>query len=100
MAGVAQTNGARHLRLLRQQAQESIDEVVEEAEGPRLGALAVDRDGLAPQRLDNEARHNASVGVVLAGAVGAKDPSNLDLEAVLAVVRELVVRCGTARRRR
>jgi hypothetical protein len=45
---------------------------VDKAEGPRLRAVAIDRDILAFENLDNEVRHDASVVRVHARAVGIK----------------------------
>ena len=70
------------------QADEAFDQVVHVAERPRLAAVAVERDVLAPQRLDDEVRHHPAVVRVHAGAVGVEDPHHLDRELVLAVIVE------------
>ena len=62
--------------------------VVDVAERAGLAAVAVDRDRLALQGLDDEIRDHAAVVRVHARAVGVEDARDLDLELVLAPIVE------------
>ena len=66
----------------------AVEQVVDVAEGAGLHAVAVDRDVLALERLDDEIRHHAAVVGVHAWSVGVEDPRYLDAQFVLAVVVE------------
>ena len=89
LAGIAEIDRAGEVvRRVVHQAQQALDQVVDIAEGARLRAVAVDRDGLALQRLDDEVRHDAAVVGVHARAVGVEDARHLDAQLVLAVVVE------------
>ena len=70
------------------EAHQAVDQIVDVAERPRLAAVAVDRDRLARQRLDDEVGDDAAVVGVHARAVGVEDARDLDVDAVLAVVVE------------
>ena len=70
-----------------EQGQEAPDLVVDVGERPRLGAVAVDRDRLARQRLGEEVRHRPPVVGPHARAVGVEDAHDAHVEAVVAVVR-------------
>ena len=82
LTGPVKSSGVVH------QPHEALDQVVDVAERARLRAVAVDRDRLAVQRLDDEVRHHAAVVGVHARAVGVEDARDLDVELVLAVVVE------------
>ena len=66
----------------------AVDQVVDVAERAGLAAVAVDRDRLAAQRLDDEVADHPAVVGVHPRAVGVEDPHHLDAEVVLAVVVE------------
>jgi len=69
-------------------AQEAFDEIIDIAERAALLPIAVDRDRLTLQRLDDEVRHHTPVIGVHPGAIGVEDPHDLDVELVLPVVVE------------
>ena len=52
------------------------DLVVDEAQAPRLAAVAVDGQGLAPQRLHDEVGHDPAVAGRQPRAVGVEDPGD------------------------
>src|SRR5207248_4458873 len=58
------------------------------AEAAGLGAIAIDRDVLAVQRLRDEVRNHPAVIGVHAWPVGVEDPHHLDSQPVLAPVIE------------
>lgn len=70
------------------QAHEAFDQVIDVAEGARLGAVAIEGDGLVAQRLDDEVGHHTTVVGVHARTVGVEDTRHLNVYAVLAVVVE------------
>jgi len=70
------------------EAQEALDEVVDEAEGARLLAIAVDGDRLALQGLDDEIGDDAPVIGVHARPIGVEDAGDLDAQLVLAEIVE------------
>ena len=70
------------------QPHEPVDQIVDVAERAGLAALAVDRDVLAAQRLDDEVGHHAAVVRVHARAVGVEDARHLDRQLVLAAIVE------------
>jgi hypothetical protein len=70
------------------QAHEALDQIVDVAERARLRAVAVDRDVLPAQGLDDEVRDDAPVVRVHARAVGVEDADDADIDLVLAVVVE------------
>ena len=63
------------------------DEVVHEAEAPRLRAVAEDGDRLAVERLAQERRDRAAVVRAHPRAVRVEDPDDRGVHALLAVVR-------------
>ena len=85
LAGVAEVHGADDLFLLHE-ADEAVDQVVDEAEGPGLGSLAVHGEVVALEGLDDEVGDDAPVVGEHAGAVGVEDADDADIDAVLAVV--------------
>ena len=62
-------------------AQEAIDEVIDEAERPRLLAVTVDREGLAAQCLGDEVRDEAAIHGVRAGAVRVENADDAGIDA-------------------
>ena len=66
----------------------AVELVVDVAEGARLHAVAVERDVLALQRLDDEVRHHAAVVGMHARPIGVEDARHLDAQLVLAVIVE------------
>jgi hypothetical protein len=69
-------------------AQETLDEIVDVAERTGLGAVAVDREVLAPQGLYDKVRYDAAVVGMHARAVGVEDPHDANIDLVFAVVVE------------
>src|SRR5690242_14485042 len=55
---VADIDGAGDVVGRRHQADPALDEIVDIAEGARLAPIAVERDRIAPERLDDEIRHD------------------------------------------
>ena len=72
----------------RHQADEPIDQVVDVAERAGLAAVAVQRDVLAAQRLDDEVRHHAAIVRMHPRPVGVEDARHLDARLVLAEIVE------------
>jgi hypothetical protein len=70
------------------QPHRAVDEVVHVAERARLQPLAIERDGLAAERLHDEVGDHAAVVGVHARPVGVEDAQHLDAQPVLAVVVE------------
>ena len=68
------------------QAHQAIDEVADETKRAGLVAVAVQRDRLAGQRLNDEIGDHAAVGAVHAGSVGVENTRDLDFKPGLAVV--------------
>jgi hypothetical protein len=48
LVGIAEVDRAGHGVVGRHQPEQSLDQGIDEAEGPRLAAVAIDRDRLAP----------------------------------------------------
>src|SRR5690606_21305894 len=70
------------------QADHPLDQVIHVAEAAGLGAVAIDGDGFALERLDDEvADHSAIVGVH-ARSISVEDTHDLDLQLMLAPVVE------------
>ena len=69
-----------------EQAVDAVDQVGHIAEGARLRAVAVDREGIAPQRLHDEVRHHAAVVRAHARAVGIEDPDDARVDSVIAMI--------------
>ena len=86
--GLPRLTGPVELRRALHQAHEAFDQIVDVAEGARLAAVAIDRDRLALQGLDDEVRDHAPVVRMHARPVGVEDPRDLDLELVLAAIVE------------
>lgn len=86
--GVAEVDRSRKIGSFIDHSQEALDEVVDVAEAARLLAVAVDRDRLTLQRLDDEIRHHAPVVGMHSRAIGVEDAHDLDVEFVLAVIVE------------
>lgn len=72
-------------RLVGHKADETIDQVGDVAERARLGAIAIDRDVLAPECLDDEIGYDAAVVGAHARPIGVEDAGNPDVDAVLSV---------------
>src|SRR5690606_31965749 len=72
----------------RHKSHHTVEKVVDVAEGPRLAAIAIDRDRLAQQCLYDEIRHDATVLAMHARAVGVEYAHDLDRHALLAVIVE------------
>jgi hypothetical protein len=53
-----------------------------------LRSVAIERDGLAPERLENEVGHHTAIVGMHAGAIGIEDAAHFDPDPVLAVVIE------------
>ena len=70
------------------QTHKSFDQVVHIAKRAGLRAVAIEGDGLALQRLDDEVTHHAAVVGMHAWAIGVEDARDLDVHAVLAAVVE------------
>jgi len=86
LAGVAEVDRAGEVVRHVHQTHKAFDQVVHIAKRAGLRAVAVEGDGLALQRLDDEVAHHAAVIGVHARAVGVEDASDLDVHAVLAAV--------------
>jgi hypothetical protein len=78
LARVAEVDGPVTESSLSIRRRKPVDQVVDVAEGARLAAVAVDRDGLALQRLHDEVGHHAPVVRVHARPVGVEDARDLD----------------------
>ena len=87
LAGVAEVDRADEVFGHAHQAHEAFDQVVHIAKRAGLHAVAVEGDGLALQRLDDEVAHHAAV-VGAQGPLGVEDARDLDVHAVLAAVVE------------
>ena len=85
---VAEVDRPGHLVRRVHQANQAGYEVVDVAEGAGLPAVAVDRDVLVPQRLDDEVRDHPAVVGMHPGAVGVEDAGDLDPQPVLSPVVE------------
>ena len=85
---VAEIDGAGQLVGRGHEPDQSLDQVVDVAEGAGLLAVPVHRNRLMAQRLHDEVRDHAPVVRMHARAVGVEDASDLDPELVLAVVVE------------
>ena len=73
--------------LLRaRETHDAVDEIGDVAEASGLGAVAVDGEGLAVQRLHHEVGDDAAVVGLEAGAVGVEDADQMGVDAVVAVV--------------
>src|SRR5690606_22203157 len=70
------------------QPDQPLDQVVHVAEGPRLTAIAVDRQWVATQRLDDEVADHPAVVGLHARAVSVEYARDLDTHPTLAVVVE------------
>ena len=75
---IAQIDRAGEVVAGRHQTHEAIDQVIDIAEGARLPAVAVKRDLLAAQGLNDEVGHHPAVVRVHARAVGVEDARHLD----------------------
>ena len=82
--GIADVDG--EMLLGARQAQDAIDEIGDIAEAARLGAVAVDGQGLALQGLHHEVRDDAAVVGLEPGAVGVEDADEVGVDAVVAVI--------------
>jgi len=69
-------------------SQEALDQIIHIAEGADLAAVAVERDRLALQRLDDESSTPRGRRSVHARPVGVEDPHHPDAQVVLAVIVE------------
>mmetsp|Transcript_157815 Transcript_157815/g.383210 ORF Transcript_157815/g.383210 Transcript_157815/m.383210 type:complete len:351 (+) Transcript_157815:24-1076(+) len=65
---------------------EAFDLVLHEAEGPRLGAIAIDRDVLTLQRLHDEVRHDAPIIRMHARPVGVEDAGAAGVAALTVIL--------------
>jgi hypothetical protein len=88
LAGVPEVHGARDVIPCTHEPYEPLDEVVHVAEGARLRAVPVQRDGLVAQRLHDEVGYHPPIVRVHAQAVGIEDARHLDAQPVLAPVVE------------
>lgn len=88
LAGVADVDRSGKVRPRVHHEHERVDEVVDVAERPRLLAVAVDGDILAPKGLHDEVAHDAPVVRVHARAVRVEYAHDLDLDRVLPVIVE------------
>ncbi|CUX63599.1 hypothetical protein AGR5A_Lc90192 [Agrobacterium genomosp. 5 str. CFBP 6626] len=75
------------LRLGRK-SQETVNEIVDIAEGARLAAIAINGDVGTLQCLHDEVGNNASVIRAHARPIGVEDASHLDIDTVAAVIIE------------
>ena len=89
------------------ESKQAFDQIVDIAERARLGAIAVDGDRLATQRLDDKVRHDAAIVAMHPRAVCVENSRDLDAQSVLAPIVEeqrlgtpltLVVACPWAYR--
>src|SRR5262249_56513210 len=64
------------------------DQVRDIAEGPGLGAVAVDRERVPVQGLHDEVRHHASVVFLHSRPVGVEDTGDFDVQMELLVIVE------------
>lgn len=86
LVGVAKIDRPRELRACVHHPHKAFNQVIDIAKRTALLAIAVDRDRLPLQSLNDEVRHNASVVGVHAWTVGVEDPHDLDVEIVLAMI--------------
>ena len=91
---ITNVDRSNRFRLLHQ-PQEALNEVIDIAEGTRLRSVAINRDILPAQGLDDEVRDDATVIRVHAGTVSVENPHDADVHAILPVVIEKQ-RLGTA----
>ena len=70
----------------RGEAQDAVDEIGDVAEAARLGAVAVDGEGLASQGLHHEVGDDTAVVGLEPGAIGVEDADEVGVHAVVAVV--------------
>ncbi len=74
-------------QLAVQEGDKTTDLVFDEAEAPRLRAVAVDGERCAPQRLNDEIRHHPAVSWPEPRPIGVEDPGDPDVELVRRVPR-------------
>ena len=74
------------MEIRHHEAENSIDEVGDIAETPRLRAITKNRQRLAPQSLSDEGRHHATIVETHAGAVGVKNSDDVGIHPVVAMV--------------
>ena len=68
------------------ETQDAVDEIGDVTEAARLGAVAVDGEGLALQGLHHEVGDDAAVVGLEPGAVGVEDADEVGVDAVVAVI--------------
>ena len=85
---VADIDRPDHLVIGRHQPHHPLDQVVHEAERPRLAAIAVQRDRLVVQRLHDEVRHDPAVIRMHPRPIRVEDPHHLDAQIVLPAIVE------------
>jgi len=88
LARVADVHRAREVVGRVHRPDHRFDEIVDVAKAAGLPAVAIERDVLAPQGLDDEVGHDPPVVGVHARAVGVEDAHNLDAQVVLPAVVE------------
>ena len=76
--GVAEVDGAGEFGGRCHEADEALDEIIHVAKGTGLGAVAINRDGLAAEGLHDEVRNHPAILRVHAGAVGVEDAGDFD----------------------
>src|SRR3954466_244374 len=86
--GVSQIARPRHVRWALHQQLQATHQIVDETEAASLAAGAIYRDRSTPQGLHDEIRDDAPVVLEHAGTVRVEDASDLDLNAMSAVVVE------------
>lgn len=82
---VAKVHWSDNLLLLHE-AHESFDEIVDIAEGSGLGTLAVNREILSLEGLNDEVGDNATIVGKHARTVGIKNTDHADIDAVFAMI--------------
>ena len=88
LVGIAKVDRPREFGPCIHHPQKAFDEVIDIAERARLLAIAVDSDGFALQRLDDEIGDDAPVIGMHPRAIGVEDAHDLDVELVLTVIVE------------
>ncbi len=94
LAGVAEVHRADALLLLHE-AEESLDKVVDEAEGAGLRAVTVDGQIISLKGLNDEVGDDTPVIGQHARTIGVEDADDADIDSILAVVVEEESLCGT-----
>jgi hypothetical protein len=86
--GVAEIARPRHVLRALHQEFEALQKIVDVAERSRLRTIAVDRQRLFLERLDDEVRDNAAVVLEHARPIGIEDARDLDRQLVDAMIVE------------